>query len=237
MINFKKIHIVYFIFFLVLSACKTMDTKKKNIIINELLILCDYKDDACSGVSFSYFKDRHNIIKNRQIVEKVFEFDTITEALIFNGNYKPISLMTLVNRYDVYSFDYEDVVIENGYITEYQNGIYNYNDTIMERENLKTIEFKKGFISGEYKIINTEGNLLYKTTFKKGNGYWKEYYYKTSKLKEEGRVENNYKVGLWKYYNLLGTLDSTKTYTVKDAVDVRFPFNLFNKMEPLSALE
>ena len=45
-------------------------------------------------------------------------------------------------------------------------------------------------------------------------------------------MKNNYKEGVWKYYNLSGTIDSTKTYTLKDAVDVRFPYCFFNKNEP-----
>lgn len=81
--------------------------------------------------------------------------------------------------------------------------------------------------------------------FKIGNGYWKEYfivdYYKNKDfeniekkpaIKEEGEVRNNFKFGEWKYYNKEGKIDSTKIYTLKDSVDVRFPHCIFNKKEP-----
>ena len=72
--------------------------------------------------------------------------------------------------------------------------------------------------------------------FSEGSGYWKLYYYNTENeivgVKEEGEVRNNYKVGQWRYYNLEGGIDSVKTYSIKDSVDVRFPHCLFNKKEP-----
>ncbi|AZA82743.1 hypothetical protein C1637_23180 [Chryseobacterium lactis] len=81
--------------------------------------------------------------------------------------------------------------------------------------------------------------------FKTGSGYWIDTYVveyfknkdydkpgKKATIKEEGKVKNNYKVGEWKYYNKEGKIDSVKTYTLKDAVDVRFPHCIFNKNEP-----
>lgn len=80
-------------------------------------------------------------------------------------------------------------------------------------------------IDGKFKTYN------YETTFKKGSGYWKDFYNEGA-IKEEGFVQNNYKVGQWKYYNKNGTIDSLKTYSIKDNVDVRFPHCLLNKNEP-----
>ncbi|BFM45641.1 hypothetical protein CFS9_42820 [Flavobacterium sp. CFS9] len=87
-----------------------------------------------------------------------------------------------------------------------------------------------------YDFIKQNGFLL------KGNGFLKNYYYaewngKTQDyseetLKEEGEVKNNFKFGEWKYYNKNGSIESTKTYTLKDSVDVRFPNCIFNKKEP-----
>lgn len=81
--------------------------------------------------------------------------------------------------------------------------------------------------------------------FKTGHGYWKEYYLvdyyknrdfenieKKALIKEEGEVRHNFKFGEWKYYNREGKIDSVKTYTLKDSVDVRFPHCIFNKNEP-----
>ncbi|MFC3758821.1 hypothetical protein ACFONJ_22870 [Chryseobacterium tructae] len=92
-----------------------------------------------------------------------------------------------------------------------------------------------------------DGNLNYNFIeqhiyLHKGNGIIKNYYYgewngknqsfSKEVLKEEGEVENNFKVGEWKYYNKEGRIDSIKTYTLKDAVDIRFPYCIFNKNEP-----
>lgn len=67
--------------------------------------------------------------------------------------------------------------------------------------------------------------------FKDGSGYWKDFY-NQGQIKEKGDVEDNYKTGKWQYYNELGEIDSVKVYSVKDSVDIRFPYCLFNKKEP-----
>ena len=230
--NFKKENIlIYSILFFVLSACKTISYKKDNIIINELVILCDikYGEELCSnGISIPDFKKHYTIINDRQIFENDFQYDSIAETNVFSGNYKPISLITLINDYDYKDdLESEQSLIENGYVIKYEAGIYN--DTAFIP--IKTISYKKGYISEEFKIVNIKDSVLYKTNFKKGKGYWKDYYYKQNRLREEGNVKNNCKVGLWKYYNLSGTIDSTKTYTLNDSVDLRFPFNLYNEIE------
>jgi hypothetical protein len=103
---------------------------------------------------------------------------------------------------------------------------------------------------GNYAILykyDVEGNLESmsfageeKHKFIKGTGHFTEYYtpiYKSQKyellvIKSEGEIKNNFKIGKWKYYNRNGSVDSTKTYTLKDSVDVRFPYCIFNKKEP-----
>jgi len=94
---------------------------------------------------------------------------------------------------------------------------------------------------------NNEGDIRYdfikqNVFLLKGNGILKNYYYgewnSTTQdyskeiLKEEGEVKNNLKFGEWKYYNKNGSIESMKIYTLKDSVDVRFPYCLFNKKEP-----
>lgn len=92
-----------------------------------------------------------------------------------------------------------------------------------------------------------KGNITYNFIeqnifLSKGSGFLKNYYYSkwngknqkfsTELLKEEGEIKDNFKFGEWKYYNKEGKVDSTKTYTLKDSVDVRFPHCIFNKNEP-----
>lgn len=98
-----------------------------------------------------------------------------------------------------------------------------------------------------YSVSYNNGNINYNfieqnVFLQRGNGILKNFYYSEwdgknqsfSKeiLKEEGEVKNNFKFGEWKYYNKEGKIDSVKTYTLKDSVDVRFPHCIFNKNEP-----
>lgn len=73
--------------------------------------------------------------------------------------------------------------------------------------------------------------------FTNGTGTWKDYYFITSLtdtfiLKEQGKIKNNYKVGEWKYYNSDGSIKAIKNYKLRDKVDVRFPYCIWNKVEP-----
>lgn len=51
-------------------------------------------------------------------------------------------------------------------------------------------------------------------------------------IKEEGNIKNNYKIGIWKYYDKTGKFITSKEYKINDKVDVRFPYCLYNKKEP-----
>ncbi|KFF01740.1 hypothetical protein [Chryseobacterium luteum] len=92
---------------------------------------------------------------------------------------------------------------------------------------------KKGNVK---RISEVENELL------EGNGHYIDYYYPENKKnsgvvtipikKAEGEVRNNLKFGEWKYYNKEGKMDSIKTYALKDSIDVRFPYCIFNKNEP-----
>ncbi len=85
------------------------------------------------------------------------------------------------------------------------------------------------FLNQNSTLINGAGNLK-KYYYSQWNGKTQDYSLEV--LKEEGEVRNNFKIGEWKYYNKSGSIDSTKTYTLKDSVDVRFPHCIFNKKEP-----
>jgi antitoxin component YwqK of YwqJK toxin-antitoxin module len=100
--------------------------------------------------------------------------------------------------------------------------------------------------SGKSYYYDKDGNVKamseIKNELSKGNGHYIDYYYPKKNesikirtipiLKGEGEVKNNLKYGEWRYYNKNGLMDSTKTYTLKDSVDVRFPHCIFNKKEP-----
>lgn len=99
----------------------------------------------------------------------------------------------------------------------------------MKAKEQDTIKYKK---DDEY--------LPLKTMFSNGTGTWRRFHYIQDEnleyirnhTKEEGEVKNNFKYGVWKYYNKEGKIDSIKNYSLKDSVDVRFPNCIFNKNEP-----
>lgn len=123
----------------------------------------------------------------------------------------------------------EDVYIKNGVPI---NSYYEKKHNIMDWRLINYSE--TGNLNGVFVVAN------YETQFKNGFGIWKNYYYKNFKslseasfqLREEGEVKNNFKIGEWKYYNKEGKLEKTKTYTLNDSIDVRFPQCIFNNTEP-----
>ncbi|QCE40962.1 hypothetical protein [Psychroserpens sp. NJDZ02] len=224
----KLQNIIINILLFLLIGCKSVSSRKKLHAIP--YYIANISSSELNIESIDDFVSTRKVNKRSQIVEIKNKYDesyenivsTYTEAI----NMKPLFNHSFSKNIRIGS---ESVEIENGY----PKGTYTVRvlrDTLFFT--LKKVDYIKSNISGELKIINFKDSLLYQTTFKKGTGYWKDYYYKESKLREEGNVKNNYKEGLWKYYSLSGDIDSTKTYTLKDAVDVRYPYCFFNKNEP-----
>ena len=92
----------------------------------------------------------------------------------------------------------------------YKNGLWK---TTHKNKLVKTINYNKGLVIGKYRVYNTKGELLYKTTFGTlGNGKYKDYHYKTGVLKEEGNYENGKKEGEWCTYNKQGNIKEIVTY-------------------------
>lgn len=99
-------------------------------------------------------------------------------------------------------------------------------------DTLKSISYKDGNYSGFLEVFHIDGNRLYSSKFRKGSGYWKDFYPEEGVIKEDGEVKDNYKHGKWTYYSKTGKIDSVKTYRFQDSVDIRYPYCLFNKTEP-----
>ncbi|TPN80963.1 toxin-antitoxin system YwqK family antitoxin [Aquimarina algicola] len=84
----------------------------------------------------------------------------------------------------------------------------NYKNKIVKKEH-----WNNGLISNEYSVYNTKGKLLYQVDFgAKGNGKYKDFYYNTGILKQEGGYENGKKEGEWCTYDEKGKLVSTLLY-------------------------
>ena len=174
------------------------------------------------------------IIIDRRTTGYDISVDHFVRDYYFNSNGKFLRVNDTIvpSDYHIYKWFYIDnkrieleyIKIINGYL----EGTYTINPDMP----LKEIYYKKSKMAGKYIVYNTDRQILYRTYFTNGNGYWKDYYYKEGKIREEGKVVNHYKYGEWKYYNENGKIDSIKAYQLSDSVDVRFPHCLFNKNEP-----
>lgn len=170
--------------------------------------------------SYYNFKESKGIKK----VKKQYSFK---KDVLFHNGKKVDSLLIFYRQSDNINYS---VYIINGKPTGYTIDANNN-----PRPSMYSVAYNK---DGDINYNYLESNLF----LAKGTGSFKGYYYAEwngrnqsfSKeiLKEEGEVKNNFKVGEWKYYNKEGKIDSVKTYTLKDSVDVRFPYCIFNKNEP-----
>ncbi len=106
---------------------------------------------------------------------------------------------------------FENYIVDEGvFIKGYKNGLWK---TLYKNKLVKTENWRKGLAIGRYRVYNTKGELLYKTTFGKyGHGKYKDYYYNTSQLKQEGSYENGKKQGEWCDYDKEGNLIKTTYY-------------------------
>jgi antitoxin component YwqK of YwqJK toxin-antitoxin module len=208
---------------------------------------------------WKYYHKNGKIIKKEKwnngklIYRKEYKFDTCDNL----EEYK-FSNINLSGYNSVKQFK-KDFLLKSGKLT-CRNGVVKSMRLVFHDETtIQFIHINNGLVeSHEIQIINDlipsgksyyydkEGNIKrmseVENEFIKGNSHYIDYYYPknekssgvitTSILKSEGEVRNNFKIGEWKYYNKNGSIDSTKTYTLKDSVDVRFPYCIFNKKEP-----
>ena len=223
---------------------------------NSIIILPEYTDIENRFLDYTYLSKK-SLLKNKLTGREIKSFEATLEISKkdFLDNYF-VDKGTIINRKTKRQLLSQFFLyIENG-TTKYELSFHKsrmYSVDLSYKEDLP-------FASIVY-IYDREGNLselidnisvpyiknnnVYEKCvghsqirhfFSEGSGYWKLYYYNTENeivgVKEEGEIKHNYKIGQWKYYNREGTIDSVKTYSIKDSVDVRFPYCLFNKKEP-----
>ncbi|TPN82964.1 toxin-antitoxin system YwqK family antitoxin [Aquimarina algicola] len=141
-----------------------------------------------------------------------------------NGHYSFISKNSkkkLQGKYQIYleklSPSDTPILMHSNYIVEegaFEKGLKDgFWKTSYKNKIVKKEHWNNGLISNEYSVYNTEGKLLYQIDFgAKGNGKYKDFYYNTGILKQEGSYENGKKEGEWCTYNEKGTLLKTIIY-------------------------
>lgn len=102
------------------------------------------------------------------------------------------------------------ITTQGAFNNGYKNGFWK---TLLDKKLVQTMNYKNGLVIGRYRVYNVSGDLIYKTTFgSAGNGKYKDFYYKTGILKEEGNYQNGKKEGEWFKYNEQGLLTETISY-------------------------
>ena len=109
--------------------------------------------------------------------------------------------------------DIVDSYISTNYISTgafekgYKTGLWKMT---YKKKLVKTENWNQGLIYGKHRFYDIEGNLLYKTTFgTSGNGVYKDFYFETGILKQEGNYNNGKKQGEWCDYDVQGKLKQT----------------------------
>ncbi len=103
-----------------------------------------------------------------------------------------------------------NIYIQGEFLQGYKNGFWK---TSYKNKLVKTENWNNGLILGRYRVYNTKGELLYKTTFgSQGNGMYRDYYYQTGVLKQEGCYKNGKKEGKWCEYDEQGNIKKTTCY-------------------------
>jgi len=150
--------------------------------------------------TFSHFIDS-NI--NKKGITKFFRK---SDNYIFNGEYT-IHETLLNTKTDIVNSYFNTGFRFFGFFNNgYKNGLWK---TTYKNILVKTINYKNGLVIGRYRVYGIKENLLYKTTFgAQGNGKFKDYYYKTGIIKQEGNYENGKREGEWCDYDRKGKVVS-----------------------------
>ncbi|MFC5047337.1 toxin-antitoxin system YwqK family antitoxin [Aquimarina hainanensis] len=129
---------------------------------------------------------------------------------LLNSTYEVCKTNLNTNTDIVNSYYFSGLCEKGTFNKGYKDGFWK---TTYNNKLVKTANWNKGLIMGKYRVYNTVGTLLYQTNFGTlGNGKYKDYFYKTGTLKQEGDYKNGKKQGAWCSYDQKGTLLETTIY-------------------------
>ncbi|WP_103867036.1 toxin-antitoxin system YwqK family antitoxin [Aquimarina sp. I32.4] len=158
----------------------------------------------------------HLLILDNDIEGKIKYFRK-SDNYNLNGQYKVYETKLNTNTDIVNSYYNTGYKFIGKFHKGYKDGFWK---TTYKNKLVKTENWNKGFIIGKYRVYDIKGNLLYQTNFgAKGNGKFKDFYYVTGILKQEGNYENGKKQDKWCEYDKEGKL--TKTVIYKDGIEVK----------------
>ncbi|KGN78011.1 hypothetical protein HW49_09305, partial [Porphyromonadaceae bacterium COT-184 OH4590] len=156
--------------------------KKKNKESNSMGIFFLQKEEI-DGLEF--WESIASFVKRYGINEKG-QFFNINIYRRIDANLSIMRKSLIINTYYTkgQTIGNEYIYIYNGY----PEGEYIVGKYFKVKGAFKRAYYKRGVLTGDYWVKSLSGKLLYKTKFKQGTGYWKDYYYEEGTLREEGQV-------------------------------------------------
>jgi len=196
-------------FLLLLIVCNVYSQKQDFIPVPVKPIRSyQIKINNINGTNFYLYNDIEHIPLTGKYEISLFFLDKSKKDSLINDNGKMRKTLQYDTKYSNYSR--LNVYLIGEFVKGYKNGLWK---TLYKNKLVKTINYRNGLVIGRYRVYNTKGAILYKTTFgSKGNGTFKDYYYKTGVLKQEGNYKNGKKEGEWCDYNELGEITKITVY-------------------------
>ncbi|WP_103867035.1 toxin-antitoxin system YwqK family antitoxin [Aquimarina sp. I32.4] len=211
----------YIFYLIILSSFLSFSQTKVFEPIAKPIISYDIKIKNNSGVYLYKHKDGLNLLDGVYNIDIYIKNKNAGDIEIIENGLKKRTL-----KYDLSNSEYRRTEIkEKGKFHKgYKDGFWK---TTYKNKLVKTENWNKGFIIGKYRVYDIKGNLLYQTNFgAKGNGKFKDFYYATGILKQEGNYENGKKQDEWCEYDKEGKLTKTVIYKegmiVKDKTHLHF---------------
>ncbi|MGO3183371.1 MAG: toxin-antitoxin system YwqK family antitoxin [Aequorivita sp.] len=178
------------------------------ISINSLFL----KHEIKNGIPFYWYEYKDKKIKNfkyRILVNKEVNYQSKVKD---RGRYEGDDIRKTYSDYSYGKFT--GIILEGSFRESYKDGLWK---TTYENKLVKTENYNNGLMVGRYRVYNTDGVMLYKTTFgSQGDGKYQDYHYPTGVIKEEGFYKNGVKDGEWCTYDEKGRIVESTVY--KDGV-------------------
>ncbi len=188
-----------FRFLILLIVCNVYSQKQDFVPVKPIRSY-QIKIENLNGRHLHLYNDEENIALTGKYEITFFFLDNSKKDSLISDN--GIIRKTLHHDAKYSRYSRLNINTIGKFIKGYKNDSWK---TLYKNKIVKTENWKNGLIKGKYCVYNASGSILYKTTFgTQGNGKYKDFYYKTGMLKEEGNYENGKKEGEWCTYNKQG---------------------------------
>ncbi|WP_103068692.1 toxin-antitoxin system YwqK family antitoxin [Aquimarina sediminis] len=157
----------------------------------------------------------HRILINNK--QGVFIYNRKSDNHLLNSKYEICETYLDTDTDIVNSYNFSGLCEQGNIRKGYKDGFWK---TTYESKLVKTENWNNGLILGKYRVYNSKGDILYKTNFgSNGSGKYKDFYYTTGTLKQEGNYENGKKEGEWCDYNKQGKIIKVIKYKTGNIVN------------------